>query len=105
MTSTIHGFPRIGARRELKAATEGYWAGTVTAEELDQTARDLRRQTWTLLRDAGLGEIPSNHFSLYDQVLDLAFMVGAVPARFNRATARTPASASIPISPWHVDAR
>jgi len=90
MTSTIHGFPRIGARRELKAAAEGYWAGTVTAEELDQTARDLRRQTWTLLRDAGLGEIPSNHFSLYDQVLDLAFMVGAVPARFNQSHGQEP---------------
>jgi 5-methyltetrahydropteroyltriglutamate--homocysteine methyltransferase len=81
-SSTIHGFPRIGDRRELKATTEGYWAGRVPAEELEATARELRRQTWTFLRDAGLGQIPSNHFSLYDQVLDTCVLVGAVPARY-----------------------
>jgi 5-methyltetrahydropteroyltriglutamate--homocysteine methyltransferase len=81
-SSTIHGFPRIGGRRELKAATEGYWAGRVPAEELQNTARELRRQTWTLLRDAGLGQVPSNHFSLYDQVLDTCVLVGAVPERY-----------------------
>jgi 5-methyltetrahydropteroyltriglutamate--homocysteine methyltransferase len=84
--STIHGFPRIGDRRELKAATEGYWAGRVPAEELEATARELRRQSWTFLRDAGLGQIPSNHFSLYDQVLDTCVLVGAVPRRFGAGT-------------------
>jgi 5-methyltetrahydropteroyltriglutamate--homocysteine methyltransferase len=86
-SSTIHGFPRIGDRRELKAATEGYWAGTVPAEELEATARELRRQTWTFLRDAGLGQVPSNHFSLYDQVLDTCVLVGAVPERYGPAAA------------------
>ena len=81
-TSTIHGFPRIGPRRELKAATEGHWAGRVSAAELQRTARDLRRQTWEHLRDAGLGQIPSNHFSLYDHVLDTIQLVGAIPERF-----------------------
>ncbi|HEX8930995.1 MAG TPA: 5-methyltetrahydropteroyltriglutamate--homocysteine S-methyltransferase, partial [Actinomycetota bacterium] len=81
-TSTIHGFPRIGPRRELKTATEGHWAGRVSAGDLLDTARDLRRRTWELLRDAGLGQIPSNHFSLYDQVLDTIQLVGAVPERF-----------------------
>jgi len=80
--STIHGFPRIGDRRELKAATEGYWAGRVPAEELAATARELRRQTWRFLREAGLGQVPSNHFSLYDQVLDTCVLVGAVPERY-----------------------
>jgi 5-methyltetrahydropteroyltriglutamate--homocysteine methyltransferase len=80
--STIHGYPRIGPRRELKAATEGYWDGRVPAGTLLATAADLRRQTWTLLRDAGLDQVPSNHFSLYDQVLDTIALVGAVPDRF-----------------------
>ena len=82
--STVHGFPRIGDRRELKAATEGYWAGRVPAQELEATARELRRQTWMFLRDAGIGQVPSNHFSLYDQVLDTCVLVGAVPERFGR---------------------
>jgi 5-methyltetrahydropteroyltriglutamate--homocysteine methyltransferase len=81
-SSTIHGFPRIGPRRELKTATEGYWAGTVSAAELERTARNLRRQAWERLRDAGLAQIPSNHFSLYDHVLDTIQLVGAIPDRF-----------------------
>ena len=87
MRSTISGFPRIGDRRELKTATEGYWAGRVPAEELEATARELRRQTWTFLRDAGLGQVPSNHFSLYDQVLDTCVLVGAVPERHRKGGA------------------
>src|SRR5215217_4764890 len=90
MQSTISGFPRIGDRRELKTATEGYWAGRVAAEELEATARELRRQTWTFLRDAGLGQVPSNHFSLYDQVLDTCVLVGAVPERLGRGIERGP---------------
>src|SRR6266540_3699988 len=83
-SSTIHGFPRIGPRREVTAATESHWAGEVSAAELQATARDLRRQVWEGLRDAGLGQIPSNHFSLYDHVLDTIQLVGAVPERFRR---------------------
>jgi 5-methyltetrahydropteroyltriglutamate--homocysteine methyltransferase len=85
MRSTVHGFPRIGDRRELKTATEGYWAGRVPAGELEATARELRRQSWTFLRDAGLDQVPSNHFSLYDQVLDTCVLVGAVPERHRRS--------------------
>ena len=76
------GFPRIGAYRELKKATEGYWAGNRSAEALKKTARDLRKKHWTLQRNAGLDHIPSNDFSFYDQVLDTIAMVGAVPPRF-----------------------
>ena len=82
MESTVLGYPRIGAQRELKKATEAYWAGRETAAGLEQTAVGLRRQTWETLRDAGLSDIPSNTFSLYDHVLDTAVMVNAVPKRF-----------------------
>lgn len=43
--------------------------------------RALLFQRLAELRDAGLGEVPSNDFSLYDHVLDTAWMVGAIPAR------------------------
>jgi 5-methyltetrahydropteroyltriglutamate--homocysteine methyltransferase len=82
MESTVLGYPRIGPRRELKKATEAYWAGRETAAGLEQTAAGLRRQTWETLRDAGLSDLPSNTFSLYDHVLDTAVMVNAVPKRF-----------------------
>src|SRR2546423_1660684 len=80
--SSIHGFPRIGPNRELKFATEGYWRDETSADELQNTARAIRRANWELMRDAGIDLIPSNDFSLYDHVLDTAALVGAVPERY-----------------------
>jgi 5-methyltetrahydropteroyltriglutamate--homocysteine methyltransferase len=80
-TSTILGSPRIGPHRELKRATESYWAGRTTRTELEAVARNLRRDTWTALSAAGLDSVPVNTFSFYDQVLDTAVMLGALPAR------------------------
>jgi 5-methyltetrahydropteroyltriglutamate--homocysteine methyltransferase len=79
---TVLGYPRIGPHRELKRAVERYWAGATSAAELQAVAAGLRRDTWTELTVAGLGSVPSNTFSFYDQVLDAARVVGAVPERF-----------------------
>ena len=76
------GFPRMGRRRELKFALEGYWSGKRTKQDLLETAASLRKEHWELQRDAGLTFIPSNDFSLYDQVLDALMLVGATPERF-----------------------
>src|SRR3954469_7483905 len=95
--STVHGFPRIGPNRELKFALEGYWRGEKSEAELQETAREIRRTGWELMRDAGIDLIPSNDFSLYDQVLDTAQLVGAVPPGLDayfaaaRGTTDTPA--------------
>jgi 5-methyltetrahydropteroyltriglutamate--homocysteine methyltransferase len=80
--SNVAGFPRIGPNRELKFATEGYWRGETSAGQLASTASEIRRANWTLMRDAGIDLIPSNDFSLYDQVLDAVALVGAVPERY-----------------------
>ncbi len=77
------GFPRIGAKRELKKALEAYWAGKSDEKELDSVARSIRRRNWLLQKEAGIDFIPSNDFSFYDHVLDMISVVGAVPARYN----------------------
>ncbi|SEG76053.1 methionine synthase (B12-independent) [Thermomonospora echinospora] len=82
MNTTVLGYPRIGGRRELKKATEAYWAGRLDAAGLERAAEGLRRQTWDTLAEAGVGLIPSNTFSLYDQMLDMSVLVDAVPGRF-----------------------
>jgi 5-methyltetrahydropteroyltriglutamate--homocysteine methyltransferase len=86
METTVLGYPRIGARRELKKATEAFWAGQATEADLQSAAAMLRRQVSETLRDAGLTGVPSNTFSLYDHVLDAAVMVNAVPERFSGLT-------------------
>lgn len=79
--SRLHnlGFPRIGARRELKFAVEAFWKGDSSEAELLATAAGLREQNWR--RQAGLDLVPVGDFSLYDQVLDLSFTLGNLPAR------------------------
>jgi 5-methyltetrahydropteroyltriglutamate--homocysteine methyltransferase len=83
--ATVYGYPRQGPNREPKKAVEGYWAGRLTADALYQTAAGLRRDAWRQLADAGIGEVPTGDFSLYDHVLDTSVMVGAIPTRHRAA--------------------
>ncbi|TDR46629.1 methionine synthase (B12-independent) [Tahibacter aquaticus] len=73
------GFPRIGAKRELKFALEAHWRGEADAQELPRIAADLRQRHWQLAREAGADVVPVNDFSLYDHVLDHAVLFDAVP--------------------------
>jgi 5-methyltetrahydropteroyltriglutamate--homocysteine methyltransferase len=76
------GFPRIGAKRELKKATEAYWKGDIDAPALALAGSELRAWHWRLQKDMGITVIPSNDFSFYDQMLDMTAAVGAIPPRF-----------------------
>ncbi|MBM4725376.1 5-methyltetrahydropteroyltriglutamate--homocysteine S-methyltransferase [Rhodococcus hoagii] len=80
-TATVLGSPRIGPRRELKRAVEAYWAGNIDAAALAAVGKDLRRQTWAELASAGIDSVPVGTFSYYDQMLDTAVMLGALPER------------------------
>jgi len=77
------GYPRIGSNRELKKACEQYWAGNITAAQLEQAAKKIREHNWQLQQSAGLDLLPANDFSFYDQVLDTCLMTGAIPDRYH----------------------
>ena len=81
--SHILGYPRIGAQRELKKATEAYWKGDLTRNELESTGRELRLRHWQAQQEAGLDFVSVGDFAFYDQVLNVSVTLGAVPARFN----------------------
>ncbi len=78
------GYPRIGSNRELKKASEQYWAGKITLAELLSKGRSIADQNWKLQQEAGIDLIPSNDFSYYDQILDMSLTVGAIPKRYNQ---------------------
>ena len=82
MQTSIIGYPRIGALRELKFASEKYFRGEITAAELEKTAKEIRSYNLELQKKSGLDFIPSNDFSFYDGVLDTAFLLNAVPERY-----------------------
>ncbi|TDU80869.1 methionine synthase (B12-independent) [Prosthecobacter fusiformis] len=76
------GYPRIGQQRELKKATESYWHGRLSGEELEAAGRKLREQGWATQKAAGIDLIPCNDFTFYDQMLDFSCLIGNVPPRF-----------------------
>ena len=82
MKSNILGYPRIGEQRELKRATENYWKGKISTEELAQATASIRANNWRTQNDFGVDLISSNDFSLYDQVLDMCITLGCIPERF-----------------------
>ena len=83
---TIHtlGFPRIGAKRELKWATEQYWRGELDRADLDQTAATVLKQNLQWQQEAGVDYPACGDFSLYDHVGDAALLFGLTPARFGQ---------------------
>ncbi|MCH2206727.1 MAG: 5-methyltetrahydropteroyltriglutamate--homocysteine S-methyltransferase [Lentisphaerales bacterium] len=73
------GYPRIGKNRELKKAVEAYWKAESTEAELQEVASQLRQAQWQA--QSQLDYMPVNDFSLYDQMLDMSFLLGVVPER------------------------
>lgn len=73
------GFPRIGAKRELKFGLERYWKGEASRDELKALGAQLRRLHWNNQRDLDLA--PVGDFAFYDQVLDMSFTLGNLPER------------------------
>lgn len=78
------GYPRIGARRELKFALEAYWRGESTQAELQQTGQTIRRQNWQTQLEAGIDLLPVNDFAFYDQMLNMSTLLGVIPKRFRQ---------------------
>ena len=81
-TFHLSGYPRIGAKRELKFAVEAFWKGDKTEAELQAVAADIRSKNWAAQKAAGADLLPVGDFSFYDHVLDLLCTLGAIPKRF-----------------------
>lgn len=84
MKTAVVGYPRIGTLRELKFALEKYFRKEIRADELTQTAKELRKTHWLTQKEAGIDYITSNDFSYYDIVLDTAFLLNIIPERYRK---------------------
>lgn len=82
MKSAVTGFPRVGKLRELKFASEKYFRREVSEQELQETAKDLRKEHWKKQKENGIDYISSNDFSFYDSMLDTAVLLNAIPAKY-----------------------
>lgn len=82
MKTSVIGFPRIGEKRELKFASEKYFAKQISLSELAETARQIRLSNWKKQKQAAIDYISCNDFSYYDGMLDTCFMLGVIPERY-----------------------
>ncbi|MDR2574026.1 MAG: 5-methyltetrahydropteroyltriglutamate--homocysteine S-methyltransferase [Desulfovibrio sp.] len=82
MLTHILGFPSIGKQRELKQALESFWQNKLSAESLLEISAKLKKHHWRIQKDAGLDYVTIGDFSLYDRMLDMTCMLGAIPPRF-----------------------
>lgn len=82
MKTSVIGFPRIGALRELKFASEKYFRKEISEEQLKETAKELRKTHWNMQKNAGIDFISSNDFSFYDTVLDTTVLLNIIPKRY-----------------------
>jgi len=78
----VLGFPRIGAKRELKIALEAFWRNEIPEATLLAIGRELRALHWQRQRDAGLDFVTVGDFAWYDSVLQTSAHLGCVPVRF-----------------------
>ncbi|MGN0835669.1 MAG: 5-methyltetrahydropteroyltriglutamate--homocysteine S-methyltransferase [Candidatus Spyradosoma sp.] len=78
--SSVIGFPCIGKNRELKFALEKFWDGKISEDGLYAAARQVRERMWRAQKS--LDRVCVNDFSFYDNVLDVAFAIAAIPKRF-----------------------
>ncbi len=84
MQTSVVGYPRIGANRELKFASEKYFKGEISENDLFAVAKTLRLSHIRSQKEAGVDFIPSNDFSFYDGLLDTAVLCGIVPKRYRQ---------------------
>lgn len=80
--ATNLGFPRIGAKRELKKATESFWKQELDENGLREVGSMIRKTNWIMQKQAGIDHIPVGDFSYYDHVLDMSALLGAIPERY-----------------------
>ena len=78
------GYPRIGEKREWKKALESFWNGQMNEEQFTKTMETIRLDSIRKQLEKGIDLIPIGDFSLYDHVLDTAFMFGYIPERFKQ---------------------
>ena len=84
MKNSIIGYPRIGQDRELKFAIEKYFKNQISESELQEVSKEIRKNQFNIIKDAGVDIIPSNDFSFYDAMLDTAVMLNVIPSEFKK---------------------
>lgn len=80
--STVIGYPYIGENRQWKRTVEKFWKGNLSEEQFQKDLKEQRLKNIQRQHELGIDYITVGDFTLYDRMLDLAFMFGLVPERY-----------------------
>ena len=81
-SSLAHNYPKVGPNRELKKVLEAFWRGEKTKQALKDAANTIEIDRVKKMQAAGIDQIVSNDFALYDVMLNHSLLFGVVPKRF-----------------------
>ena len=84
------GFCRNNEKQELGVAINNYLKKKISEDELLSICRNIRISNWKVQKKHNIDIIPSNDFSMYDNVLDMTCLVGNIQRRFYWEGGRVP---------------
>lgn len=83
VTSTVVGYPYIGAKREWKRTLERFWKEALTEDAFEAELKELRIARLQHEQALGLELITVGDFTKYDRMLDLAVTFNMIPRRYS----------------------
>ncbi|QYF95099.1 5-methyltetrahydropteroyltriglutamate--homocysteine S-methyltransferase [Massilia sp. PAMC28688] len=92
------GFPRLGANCELIRALDAFARGDCSADEVEQTGRQLRARHWAMQASAGLDVVTVGDLTLGDHVAEHIALFGCAPPRFGREAGEPPLARSLALA-------
>ncbi len=82
MITTTIGYPYIGENREWKRLVEKFWKQAISEDTLQAEWKKLRITHLKKQQKLGLTQVTSGDFTMYDRMLDLAFLFNLIPSRY-----------------------
>jgi 5-methyltetrahydropteroyltriglutamate--homocysteine methyltransferase len=83
ITSTVIGYPYIGAKREWKRTLEKFWKKEISEEQFESELKSLRLARLKHQQVLGIDYITVGDFTKYDRMLDLATTFNLIPSRYD----------------------
>lgn len=90
LRSACIGFCRNNEKQELGVAINNYLKKRIDEDELLTVCKNIRISNWKLQKKNNIDIIPSNDFSMYDNMLDMTCLVGNIQRRFYWEGGRVP---------------
>ena len=90
LRSACIGFCRNNEKQELGVAINNYLKKRISEDELLSVCKNIRISNWKVQKKHNIDIIPSNDFSMYDNVLDMTCLVGNIQRRFYWEGGRVP---------------